>query len=345
MNSLRLSSSRSLRVLTACALLLSSSPAVAQKKQNSKFVTPGKAELELNREGIEALNQKDYEKATRLFQTSLDLKALNITYLNYGRALYYQGRCHEADAAYEQALKTTLQVAKPDPATIADTVRKYRGDLLDNCQAELRITCSPAQMTLRINEGPELPCDAKPLKLDKGSYTIVGSYQEQQTQQQISLRPMDRHTISLSIQVVEREVVKEVVVEKEVPVETIVEKEVIKEVPVEREIVKEVPVEREIVKEVVKETPRQEQPTQVVIQMPNQNNQQDVPEKSNFAAWMNLSVGLTVLAGGAVMDGIFARDARDKAGVYNAADWTFYSIPVLLYIVGSIFTINGLTKF
>ena len=91
-------------------VLLTHSRAYAQDS-----VEPTEGQYELNAEGIAAFKEGQLDKAENLFRASLNLGALNITWLNLGRVLQRQGRCKGAREAFQSAL-TAPAVQTPRPS-------------------------------------------------------------------------------------------------------------------------------------------------------------------------------------------------------------------------------------
>jgi tetratricopeptide (TPR) repeat protein len=319
------------RQLITSGLALALCTPVAATAQD-QFIKPTPHVVELTSEGMKALESKDYERAVKAFESATIEQGLNITYLNYGRALYYAGRCHDAEEAYKRARLTSLKIAKPEPKEVEAKAAQYIGELYINCPAELTIQCKPRQMMVSIDKGAEAACPDRALKLEKGDHTVRGTLEGQETEQRISLRPMDKQTVSLSIKVVEKVVEREVI--KEVPVEKVVEREVIKEVPADPKTTLPTP----------ENTGEGKQGSQVVINV----GQQDKAEPNSSAAWLNLGIGAGLLVTGGVVD--YALSTTDAANHRNGAspqtsDWLLYSTPIVMYFVGTILAINGLTKF
>lgn len=98
-----------------------------------RIVEPSAAQLELNDQGVEAIINRDFAQATRLFQASLDLGELNITYVNLGRAYQYMSECEKSEQAYMRALEAPA-IPEPTPDEIAEVVERYRAELKRDCK-------------------------------------------------------------------------------------------------------------------------------------------------------------------------------------------------------------------
>lgn len=107
-------------------------PAPAIFAQSGDMVEPSAAQLELNNQGVRAIGARKFAEAVKLYQASLALGELNITYVNMGRAYQYMNLCAEAEEAYANALRAP-KVAEPAPAQIAAAIERYRDELDAKC--------------------------------------------------------------------------------------------------------------------------------------------------------------------------------------------------------------------
>mgnify|MGYP002633194949 CR=1 FL=1 len=107
------------------AALVCATPAAAQD-----FASPSDTQIKLYEEGAAAFQAGEFEKAVRLFQASIDLGPLNLTYLNLGRALFRLDRCEEARDALDKA-RSAPRVANPPPEAVMDKIVEYSLDLAD----------------------------------------------------------------------------------------------------------------------------------------------------------------------------------------------------------------------
>jgi hypothetical protein len=111
------------------------SPAAAQGDSQ-----PTDAQFQLYEEGAEAFGAGDYRKAIDLFEASLHLGKLNITYLNLGRSHFKLGECREAADAYELA-RTAPAIAQPSPSAVRAKIDEYAADLA-TCPGLVTVTCA-----------------------------------------------------------------------------------------------------------------------------------------------------------------------------------------------------------
>jgi hypothetical protein len=117
---------RSTLCTVACLIALS----VALPAAAEDLATPTDTQLKLYEEGALAFGAGEYEKAARLFQASIDLGPLNVTYLNLGRALFRLDRCEEARDALDAA-RSAPRVADPPHEAVMDKIVEYSLDLAD----------------------------------------------------------------------------------------------------------------------------------------------------------------------------------------------------------------------
>lgn len=320
-------------LLPALAALAVCAPALASAQQT---VSPTKKVVELTEQGNAAYNAGKYQEAVAAFEQAAIMQPLNITHLNHGRALHRVGRCHEAEDAYTKAQTVIYQIAKPSPQEVSAAAKRYIDDLDRDCDGELTVACDPAAMTISIDGKPKQACDGKPVAVTRGYHVVKGFHGDKVVEQGVEVSFKRPGNVSLNLQVVKEVVEKEVV------------KEVIKEVPVEKEVIKEVIVEKEVDKLPTPENSGdgkgKDGNAQIVVNVGNQDKDTSNPT----AAWINIGIGLGLVGTGVLLDNVFASSANDKQAQgedIGAGDYLLYATPVLMYVVGSILTINGLTKF
>jgi hypothetical protein len=146
-------------------------------------------------DAAEAFRQGQYEKAVELFQASLHLGELNITWLNLGRALYKLGRCEEALAAYQSA-QAAPRVQTPSPEQVDAKRQEYVADL-KSCPGYLVMKCpTGAGPTMYSIDGqPPVRCAAEPVALPPGEHTVVAQGQDQG--RAVTIIPMSQTTMSM----------------------------------------------------------------------------------------------------------------------------------------------------
>lgn len=201
------------RVIFALILsigMLSASIATAQddggdKQQKTEigeegFAKPSDAQLQMNKKAVNAVVAKNYQKAINLFQGSLELGKLNITYLNLGRAHQKAGNCREAYDAFKKAIaKDTPKLKKPTPERVKERAKRYMEELKRTCPGQLVIECSPEDMEIFIdNEGPK-KCREKPYSVPPGKVVVKGEAYKQDVTTTVDIKAIEQKKIKLTI--------------------------------------------------------------------------------------------------------------------------------------------------
>lgn len=158
-----------------CFICLSGNDLQAQ--ENNEIREPTEAQLEMNAKAIEAVGKKDYAKAIKLFQASIALGELNITYLNMARTYHKMGECSKAKRVYRRTRDVRFKVASPTPDEINEALNTYESQLYKDCpNGELIVSCEPGKMDLFLNDNGPISCPSSedPLLLKEGEYTIRG---------------------------------------------------------------------------------------------------------------------------------------------------------------------------
>lgn len=128
-----------------CLLLVTAWVGLADVAHAQELAAPSDTQLKLYEEGAAAYQAGEFDKASRLFQASIDLGPLNVTYLNLGRALFRLGRCDEARAALDAA-RSAPRVADPPHEAVMDKIVEYSLDLADCVPSGLVVTPSLADV-------------------------------------------------------------------------------------------------------------------------------------------------------------------------------------------------------
>ncbi len=97
-----------------------------------EIVEPSDRQLKLNNQAVRNIVKGDYAAAVALLEEALALGALNVTYLNLGRAYQQLERCEDAERALNNAGRAPA-VPKPSPEIIDQKIREYRRKLADIC--------------------------------------------------------------------------------------------------------------------------------------------------------------------------------------------------------------------
>lgn len=198
--------------LLAVVTLASSIPASAQqdssggtKINEEGFAEPSEAQLEMNEKGVKAIVDGDFDKAARLFQASIDLGKLNITYLNLGRALQRARRCREAKKAYLNVKKdATPKVKNPAPFEVSSRAEQYLAELERSCPGEVEVACQPKDLAedvqLFINTRGPKACDGSPFEVPPGEVVVKGVLGEQTLEKVATVNPVGLASVSLTFE-------------------------------------------------------------------------------------------------------------------------------------------------
>lgn len=151
-------------------------------------VEPTDAQLELNETAVSASLSGDHATAVELFRASLELGALNITYLNLGRAHAALDRCGEAEKAYKAARKAP-PVADPPPDQIDQLVDKYLVELHEGCIGTLLLTCSPRNMEVSIDDAEPITCPEQPMELTWGAHQLIWGPEDDPRKARVHIEP------------------------------------------------------------------------------------------------------------------------------------------------------------
>lgn len=127
----------------------------------------------LNDQAAEAQQKGDYAKAEQLFLAMQAIQELDIIYMNLGRTYSKEGKCLEAADAYSH-VSSAPHYSGFDRDMIRDTTAKFKADLDKQCSAKIVMSCNPADMTVQIDGGREMPCSTKPLTLTPGRHSFYG---------------------------------------------------------------------------------------------------------------------------------------------------------------------------
>ncbi|MGM0556534.1 MAG: hypothetical protein ACQEVA_09180 [Myxococcota bacterium] len=198
--------------LLAITLFFSGSTVLAQDGSSGSteineegFAEPSEAQLEMNEKGVGAIVDGDFDKAARLFQASIDLGKLNITYLNLGRALQKARRCRDAKRAYLNVKKdSTPKVQNPPPFEISSRAEQYLAELERKCPGEVKVTCKPDDLAedvqLFINTRGPKTCGADPFDVSPGEVVVKGVLGEQTLEEVVTVDPVELASVTLEFE-------------------------------------------------------------------------------------------------------------------------------------------------
>ncbi len=188
-------------VLVAATFLWTSivwAPTGFAQSSSGRLVKPTAAQLELNDAGVQAIIAKDYDLAVQIFNSSLALGPINITYLNRGRALQHAGKCDQAEESYLAAYSAPT-MAEPSAASVATTLDRYRKELEDVCPGSVLLKCEPREISVSINGRNIGQCPSGPIELKKGEYRIRGTLMGKTVESLVDVAPMKVREISLRL--------------------------------------------------------------------------------------------------------------------------------------------------
>ena len=325
--------------LLAVIALASSAPAVAQSGttiNEEGFAEPSEAQLEMNEKGVKAIVDGDFDKAARLFQASIDLGKLNITYLNLGRALQKARRCREAKQAYLNVKKdATPKVKNPPPFEISSRAEQYLAELERTCPGEVEVTCQPEDLAddvqLFINTRGPKSCDSSPFEVPAGEVVVKGVLGEQTLEKVATVEPVELASVSLTFEQPAKADPKPPVTEKTDPKDA--PKADSKDDP---EVDATSPEDDAVAQsDTDSDTSKRPPPsdTEVSLEKPAQVDEED---SSGGGGWW-LAAGMGVIGGGLYFD-VIAPTARN--GELDGVDF----IGPSAYLLGGIALIYGLTN-
>jgi len=159
--------------------LLIALPATAQNAPSDK-------QRQLNRDAYSAMNQGQTDVAVQLYEESLAIAPLNVTYLNLGRAHQKAGRCDEAWSAFD-SVPTAPTVEKPAPDKIAAAHVKFTDELVGSCPTRVEVRCGNEGAEVSI-AGDRRACPAL-FDLTPGTHEVRMTWSVVQLQKTVYLGP------------------------------------------------------------------------------------------------------------------------------------------------------------
>lgn len=172
--------------------------AVVAQPAGAEPIEPTRIQTELYRRAFDAFGSRDYSRAIDLLRSALALGDRNIFHLSLGRALFHAGRCAEADEELDRTLSAPA-VAEPPAEEVARRVAAYRQDLRRACPGSVVVSCEPASIRARIDDGPPARC-GEPMSLPPGEHVIHGQLDGRTVTQRVTVEPMGRSTVVLRIE-------------------------------------------------------------------------------------------------------------------------------------------------
>ncbi|MBI2895434.1 MAG: hypothetical protein HYY06_17900 [Deltaproteobacteria bacterium] len=192
------------RSATAASVLLLLLPGLGQAQRASEPIAPTRIQTELYRRAFDAFGARDYSRAIDLLRSALALGDRNIFHLSLGRALFHAGRCAGADEELDRALSAPA-VAEPPAEEVARRVAAYRQDLRARCPGSVVVSCEPASIRARIDDGPPVTC-GEPVSLPPGEHVIHGELDGRTLSQRVAVEPLARSTLVLRIEAAPRQI-------------------------------------------------------------------------------------------------------------------------------------------
>lgn len=156
------------RLAAPCAVLATMAWGTTASAQDT--LQPTAVQIELNDEAYDAFVAEDFAKAARLYRASLDIGPLNMTYANYGFALFRMGRCAEASEAYESASRAP-KITDPPPSEVEATLEAYRGLLPQGC-ARISLECPGPGVEISLDGNPPEACDSRQRWIAPGQHAV-----------------------------------------------------------------------------------------------------------------------------------------------------------------------------
>ncbi len=163
-----------------------------------KTVVPTSAQLELNDAGVQAIIAEDYELAVKLFDSSLALGPINITFVNRGRALQHAGKCERAEESYEAAYSAPT-MTEPSAANVAATIERYRAELREECPGKVLLECDPVTLQVSIDGESLGSCPQEPIELSKGEHHIRGTSMGKSVETVVDIAPLKLRRLTLKL--------------------------------------------------------------------------------------------------------------------------------------------------
>ena len=167
---------------------------VPRQAQAQETAQPTDAQFKLYEEGSDAFKSGDYRKAVDLFEASLYLGELNITYLNLGRSHFKLGECPEAARAYELARKAPGP-EQPSPSAVRAKIDEYVADLA-TCPGSVTVTCDVTdelrgKMLVFVGDSGPHECGADPVSVPPGQVVVRATGTDEPLQKTVSVVAME----------------------------------------------------------------------------------------------------------------------------------------------------------
>lgn len=141
---------------------------------------PTPEEAEHNATALELAATGDFSAAIEEQRKAVDLRGLNIFWLNLGRFQQRAGLCPEAVESYTRAM-TSPAVTQPNADIVRETAQKYMVELAAQCPGRVRLNCVPADLAVVLSraEDPNPPMPVacgQEFSLAGGTWRFRGTY-------------------------------------------------------------------------------------------------------------------------------------------------------------------------
>ena len=114
-------------------------------------------QIMLNNQAVDAANAGNYKKAEQLYNAMLQIAEMTVIWANLGGTYLKEGKCLEAAEAYKNVWTSPKISQIPAEQIEAGATAKLK-ELERQCNAQVVLNCTPAEMTVTIDGGAERPC-------------------------------------------------------------------------------------------------------------------------------------------------------------------------------------------
>jgi len=175
-----------MRIVTSTVLILTTAILLCSPLR-AQVIEPTNVQTELTDRAHTAFIKKDFAKAARLYRASLDIGPLNISFANYGFALFKMGKCQAAHEAYGLA-ETAPKAADPPPEVVAEDLKTFRSILERDC-ASFLVSCPVGAETYKMEKEESRPCDGATLWRMPGRVTLRTEVDKRPYLAEVELHP------------------------------------------------------------------------------------------------------------------------------------------------------------
>ena len=159
-------------------------------------------QIMLNNQAVDAANAGNYKKAEQLYNAMLQIAEMNVIWANLGGTYLKEGKCLEAAEAYKNVWTSPKISQIPAEQIEAGATAKLK-ELERQCNAQVVLNCTPAEMTVTIDGGAERPCSPEPLALMPGRHSVFAQTSYGFTTVAVDAEP--NQTTQVAIEVIDYE--------------------------------------------------------------------------------------------------------------------------------------------